>query len=83
MDRERVNAWMEPPGITAARDGVALLRAYHLRDTEGMATLLENCNPYATLKAVVSFYEATLQLSKVDTCEVLDGFKIADRDEDA
>jgi len=77
MDRARIKAWMESPGPTGFADGVALLRAYHQHDAEGLATLLENCNPYEALKAVVSIYEASLISVEVDPCVVLDGLQIS------
>lgn len=76
MDRERVQAWMSTPNDTAFADGIALLRAYHQHDAEGLATLLENCQPYEALKAIISIYEVSLISSEIDPCVVLDGIQI-------
>lgn len=77
MDRERVQAWMSTPSDTAFADGVALLRAYHLHDAEGLATVLENCQPYEALKAVISIFEVSLLHYEIDPCVPLDGLHVS------
>lgn len=76
MERKRIQAWMREPGEVAVRDGLALLRAYHVHDAEGIATLLENCNHADTLKAVVSLYEVSLIAVGIDPCNVLESISL-------
>jgi hypothetical protein len=79
MEPERVNAWMTPPSETGFRDGLAVLRAYHRNDSEGLATVLENCNHLETLKAVISFYEVSVFVCGVDPCDLLDNIELENK----
>lgn len=76
MEPARIRAMMTPPDETGFRDGLAVLRAYHMNDAEGLATVLANCDPMSTLKAVISFYEVSLIIVGTDPCELLDHIEI-------